>query len=83
MGMDIELDENLIESMKKNEDHKLVEKAVVEAIRNGKAWTNGDSYFVDDDFRIFEFEINVPLIQIQACESFFYNPREINFKEKE
>jgi hypothetical protein len=76
MGMTVNIDEKLIKSMKKNEDREIVEKAVIEAIKSGEAWTNGASYFYDDEFMIFEFEVNMPPIQIVAHESFFYNPEE-------
>jgi hypothetical protein len=84
MGMSVEIEEQLIKDMQQGiYDSKVLAKAVIEAIKNGKVWTDGDTYIWDDDHHIEDINVNIPSIQIQACESFFYNPKDINFKNKE
>jgi hypothetical protein len=78
MGMSIDLNkevikhiknDNLFEQLKDN----LVKKSIIEAVKNGKAWTDSDSYICDDDHGIDEYSMEMPIIQ--SCESFFYNPK--------
>lgn len=76
MGMYIDIDKEIIENIKNNKNHKLIQEAVIEAIKKGNAEINGDSYICDDDHNIGNYGMEMSPIQIQACESFFYNPKE-------